>query len=376
MTNRSLKGQNNNSWRKKDLRDGYTTSACAAACAAAGIQALKSGKSQKNVVIDLPGEKGVTFEICRCEFREAGVLCGTIKDSGDDPDITNGAEIQTLVRWQEESKITICGGLGVGLVTKPGLAVEVGEPAINPGPRRLIEGVVNSAAEEQLKKFGVSIEIRVPQGVALAKKTLNPRLGIVGGISILGNSGVLKPFSHSAYRASIYTELKAARANGIKRVVLTTGSRSEKYAMAVIPGLPEQAFIQVGDHMGFSLRQCGRLGINAVIISGMIGKISKLAQGRMQTHVSEGLVDFEFLAGLAAGLGADEVLLEMITQARTAAHVKNLLENANITGLEKKLAIMAARECFISAENLQNLELLLFQINGDLREWVMFGRFE
>ena len=376
MTNRSLKGQNNNSWRKKDLRHGYTTSACAAACAAAGIQALKSGKAQKNVVIDLPGEKRVTFEIFRCEFSEEGVLCGTIKDSGDDPDVTNGAEIQVFVRWQEEPRITICGGPGVGLVTKPGLAVEVGEPAINPGPRRLIEGVVNKAAAEELKNCGISIEIRVPQGAALAKKTLNPRLGIIGGISILGNSGVLKPFSHSVYRASIYTELKAARANGIKRIVLTTGSRSEKYAMAVLPGLPEQAFIQVGDHMGFSLHQCCRLGISSVIISGMIGKISKLAQGRMQTHVSEGLVDFEFLSGLAAGLGADEVLLKKIVQARTAAHVKNLLESANITGLEKKLAKMAALECFVYAENMEKLELFLFQINGDLREWIMFGRFE
>lgn len=223
-----------------------------------------------------------------------------------------------------------------------------------------------TAADDALNERGVEIEIRVPLGKELAQETLNPRLGIEGGISILGNSGILKPFSHSAYRASIYTEIKVAQANQTEKVVLTTGSRSEQYAMQLYPDLPEMAFIQVGDHMDFALRQCRRLKHHRVIISGMIGKISKLAQGRMQTHVSEGLVDFSFLAGLARELGADDDLAAKIKAANTAHHVKLLLDKAGIVGLEQHLVDLASRACFDYGRSLETLEMLLFTIRGEL----------
>ena len=374
MTNRPKVKHSDNAWRRKELRHGYTTSACAAACAAAGLKTLISGKTLKEIVIDLPGEKGVLFKLTRCEKVEQGILCATIKDSGDDPDITNGAEIQVYICWQTEKRITIQGGVGVGRVTRPGLAVPVGEAAINPGPRRLIERVVRDAGGETLNRQGVILEIRIPRGEALAKETLNPRLGIVGGISILGNSGILKPFSNSAYRASIYAEMKVAQANGVRKVVLTTGSRSEKYAMGLYPELPELAFIQVGDHMDFSLKQCRRLNIKSVILSGMIGKISKLAQGRMQTHVSQGLVDFAFLGRLAEKLGADEELVNRVMKANTAYHVKNMLEKANISGLEKTLTDLAVQESFKYAGYLDDLEVLMFSIQGSLLERSLMRR--
>ncbi len=366
MTNRPRKRHSNNSWRKPDLRHGYTTSACAAACTVAGLQALTSGKVVKRVMIDLPGEKGVNFEITRCEFQAKGVLCGTIKDSGDDPDVTHGTEIQSFVSWNDQPGVEIAGGVGVGTATKPGLPVAVGEPAINPGPRRLITRIVASALAEYDLENGVRVEIRVPDGERLAKETLNPRLGIVGGISILGTSGVLKPFSNASYRASIYTELKVAKVNGAKWVVLTTGSRSEQYAMQLYPDFPELAFIQVGDHMGYALKQCGRLSIARVVISGMIGKLSKLAQSRMQTHVSEGEVDFEFLGELARKLGADGGLVAKIQAANTAHHVQSMLNRAEIPGLESAITTLAAEASLNYAAGMKEIEVLLFTIRGDL----------
>ncbi len=366
MTNRPKKHHSDNTWRKPDLRHGYTTSACAAACAVAGLQALESGEPVKQVAIDLPGESGVTFQMARCEFHPDGVLCGVIKDSGDDPDVTHGAEIQCFVSWQEEAGIAITGGVGVGVATKPGLPVAVGEAAINPGSRRLIQRVVETFDAEALAERGLRVEIRVPEGERLARETLNPRLGILGGISILGTTGVLKPFSISAYRASIYTELKVARSNGATRIVLTTGNRSEQYAMELYPDLPELAFIQVGDHMDYALKQCQRLGTEAVVVSGMIGKLSKLAQGRMQTHVSQGEVDFDFLAEMARNLGADETLVEKIRSANTAHHVQSMLNQAGIPGLEDRLAEMAAQSCLEYVPALREVEVLLFAIGGKL----------
>ncbi len=366
MTNQPKRRHSNNSWRQSDLRHGYTTSACAAACAVAGMQALDSGKVLESVTIDLPVEHNVTFQIVRCEFHAEGVLCGTIKDSGDDPDITDGAEIQSFVAWREQPGIEIRGGKGVGTVTKPGLPVEIGEPAINPGSRRLIRRVVTAHGADILSRRGISIEIRVPKGEELAEETLNPRLGIIGGISILGTSGVLKPYSNAAYRASIHSALSVAQTNGANRVVLTTGSRSEQYAMKLYPDLPPFSFIQVGDHMDYALKQGCRLGVKSTIISGMIGKLSKLAQGRMQTHVSQGGIDLDFLAEVATELGADEALADSIRRANTAHHVQKLLEKTEVDGLEQTLAKMAGRACLTYAPELNEIEILLFTIGGDL----------
>ena len=366
MPNRSVSHHSDRTWRKTDLRHGYTTSACAAACAAAGLEALIHNKPVQQVVIDLPGEKNVKFDISRCEIQKDGVLCGTIKDSGDDPDVTDGTEIQSFVSWMEEPGITIAGGEGVGVVTRPGLPVAVGEPAINPGPRRLITRVMSDVGKALLEQTGINIEIRVPEGARLAKETMNPRLGIVGGISILGNTGILKPFSNSAFRASIYAGIKVARTNGLQQVALTTGSRSEKYGMVYYPQWSEMAFIQVGDHIDYALKQCRRLGIERVVICGMVGKISKLAQGRMQTHVSQGQVDMEFLADVAAQLGATPEVIVQVRQANTAHHVQKILDKTGIDGFEEHLARLAAGHCFAFARDLKDLQVLLYTIQGEL----------
>ena len=366
MSNRARQSHPSSAWRKPNLRHGYTTSACAAASASAATRALLTGEPVSEITIDLPAKKGVTFQIMRCEIGPGRVTCGTIKDAGDDPDVTHGAEVQATVEWRDDPGVLIAGGIGVGVVTKPGLLVPVGEPAINPGPRRIITRSVANEAGALLEERGLKVTISVPGGERLAQETLNPRLGIVGGISILGTTGIVKPFSKAAYRASIYVELKVAARNGARQAVLTTGRRSEEYARARYPGWPELGFVQVGDHVGYALKQARRLGFPLVVIAGMIGKISKLAQGRMQTHVSEGGVDLDFLAELAGQLGADEELLARIRAANTARHVQTMLRRASIADFEERLAQRTAEQVFSLADGAFTVEVLLFDIRGDL----------
>ncbi|NDJ77164.1 MAG: cobalt-precorrin-5B (C(1))-methyltransferase [Chloroflexi bacterium] len=369
MDNRAVQRHVAAEWRKPDLREGFTTGACAAAAAKAAARALLTGESLAEITVDLPARQGVTFHLARCEIGSSSVLCGVIKDAGDDPDVTHGAEIQALVAWQDARGITLAGGEGVGTVTKPGLAGEVGEPAINPVPRRMITAAVNDEADEagvNLNRRGMLVTINVPGGAEIAQQTLNPRLGIVGGISIIGTTGIVKPFSDSAYRGSIYVELKVAAENGVRQAVLTTGSRSEAYAQARYPNLPEMAFVQVGDHMDYALRQCRRLKFPQVMIAGMIGKISKLAEGRMQTHVSRGGVNMAFLADLAGQLGADAALVARLQTANTARHVQTMLNKAGIAGLEAQLAQLAARHTHTYIQGALVIEVLLYDIRGDL----------
>ncbi len=363
----TMKKRGTANWRQTNLREGYTTSACGAAAAVAAVRALVGGERVTAVTIDLPGKKNVTFELARCVQDNGGWLCGVVKDAGDDPDVTHGLEIQAYVTWQDETPgIVLAGGEGVGRVTRPGLPVDVGNPAINPVPRRIITRAITTEVGDLLKTRGLHVTIIVPGGAEVAKETLNPRLGILGGISILGTSGIVKPYSNSAYRASIYIELKMAAHNGVRHAVLTTGKRSDTYAQERFPHLPEFAFVQVGDHMDYGLKQVRRLGFEQVTISAMVGKVSKLAQGRMQTHVSQGSVDFAFLAQVAMQLGAPEPIVARVREANTAHHVQIILEKAGIDGLDSLLARMAVAKSAAFVDHALPVVLLLWDLKGNL----------
>jgi cobalt-precorrin-5B (C1)-methyltransferase len=370
------------------LREGFTTSACAAAAAAAAARALLTGQVVDQIVVDLPVRRQVAFAICRCEFERAGVTCGVIKDAGDDPDVTNGAEIQARVEWDHDESLAlpagdvhveIDGGRGVGIVTRPGLPVAVGKAAINPVPRRIITQAVMAqlqaapSGDLPLRGNVLRVTISVPNGEDLALQTLNPRLGILGGISILGSTGIVKPFSQSAYRASIFVELKTATQNGLRRAVLTTGARSEDYALAHFSAEPRASdlplrmgYVQVGDHIGYALTQCGRLQFTQVVVAGMIGKLSKLAQGRTQTHVNEGSVDLLFLAELASQLGAPPDIVERARHANTAHHVQIMLSKAGVNGLEQRVAQLAAEHAVTIGSGKFEVIVLLFSMSGGL----------
>lgn len=310
---------------KGKLREGYTTGACATAATKAALTALLTGESQTEATIYLPIKRFATFPIESCEVTEQMATASIIKDAGDDPDATHGALIVSTVYWSDEPGIVLDGGVGVGRVTKDGLPVPVGEAAINPVPRKMIRETAEGVLKEYGIKKGIKIVISVPDGEEIAKKTLNGRLGIIGGISILGTRGIVVPFSTAAYKASIIQAISVARASGCDHLVITTGGRSEKYGMKQFPELPEEAFVEMGDFVGFTLKQCKKQGVKRVSMVGMMGKFSKVAMGIMMVHSKSAPVDFQFLAGVAGDSGADPSLIEEIKHANTASQVGDMM---------------------------------------------------
>jgi cobalt-precorrin-5B (C1)-methyltransferase len=311
----------------KGLRTGYTTGACAAAAAKAATRCLVRDTMLTEIETTLPNRMRVTFALKRCERVGPRAVCSVIKDAGDDPDCTHGAELVAEVELRPEGGVEIQGGEGIAHVTKPGLGLEVGVLAITPVPRRNLTAMV----EEELAGSpyrGALVILSVPGGQEMAKQTINERLGLIGGISILGTTGIVKPYSTAAYRISVVQAIDVAAEQGLGEVVLTTGGKSEQYAMKLYPHLSEAAFIQVGDFIGDGLKHCARRGLARATIVGMMGKLSKMADGKMMTHAAGSQVNMELLASLAAELGAGEELCGAIRQANTARHVLELCAGA------------------------------------------------
>src|SRR5579875_745738 len=313
----------------KGTRTGFTTGACAAAAAKAAARCLVKKTALSEIETTLPNRTKVRFALKRCERSQGSALCSIIKDAGDDPDCTHGAELVAEVRLRTEPGIEIRGGEGVATVTKPGLGLEVGGPSITAPPRRnIIEMVAEELAGSEYR--GAVVTISVPGGEEMAKGTINARLGLIGGISILGTTGIVRPYSTAAFNASVVQAIDVAVERGLRSLVLTTGGKSEAYAMQLFPQLPEDAFIQMGDFVGIALKHCARRKLQRAIIVGMIGKLSKMADGRMQTHAAGSEVNMELLATLAAELGAGAEVCAEIRAANTARHVLELCSARDI----------------------------------------------
>jgi cobalt-precorrin-5B (C1)-methyltransferase len=307
---------------EKQLRSGFTTGACAAAAAKGALLALIEQRPVQEVAVRLPAGQLVMFQLHKCLFTASEGRASVIKDAGDDPDVTDKAEICCRVRWSDRPGVTFERGPGVGLVTKPGLPVPPGEPAINPAPRKLIaETLVEILAG---RGAGVVVQISVPNGEELARKTFNPRLGIVGGISILGTTGIVVPYSTAAWLASVVQGIDVAAANGIKHLVLTVGARGERLARNLL-SLPEEAFVQIGPFFGDALRRCASAGIEKVTLVSMIGKLAKFAAGHESVHSSNSKQDFEFLAAVAQSAETSEENIVQIRSANTAQEVAQLM---------------------------------------------------
>jgi len=287
----------------KKLRSGYTTGACAAAAAKGAALNLLCGNGVRQVEIPFPDGRRVCFDldigIDLCS-TEQGCYAAVVKDAGDDPDVTNGAVIAATVTkskssiTDQQTVVTITGGEGVGTVTKPGLAVEVGEAAINPVPRRMIlEAVLEAVAHCcGSNPQNLQVEISVPRGRELAEKTLNERLGIIGGISILGTTGIVRPVSAEAWTATITTAMAVAAAGGNSEIVLSTGRTSEAALQARREFNPE-AFVMMGDYLEFALRESARFPFTRLHMAGMWAKIVKAALRIPQTHVRFGALELE-----------------------------------------------------------------------------------
>jgi len=315
--------------RKQALRTGWTTGTCASAAAKAATTALDTGEIQVTVEVGLPDGQRVRFPVDECTLtRGEQAQAVVVKDAGDDPDVTHGARLTATVRWRDQPGIMLDGGVGVGVVTKPGLGLELGGPAINPVPRAMITQAVSEAVD--LGKAGVSVVISVPDGERMARKTTNARLGIIGGISILGTTGIVRPFSTASWRASVEQAISVLAAQGEDTVVLCTGGRTEKGAMKLLPELPEVCFVEVGDFTGAALRQAVQHQLRRVVFVGMAGKLTKLAAGVLMTHYTRSKVDLALLGTITQTVGGTQDLAAQTAKANTARHAAELWDQAGL----------------------------------------------
>ncbi len=312
------------------LRRGWTTGACATAATRAAVTALLGEPFPDPVTIVLPKGDAPAFALAFEGRGEDAATAGVVKDAGDDPDVTHGALIlSTVRRGPPGSGVRFRAGEGVGTVTQPGLPVPPGEPAINPVPRRLMTEVVEAAARAHGLAADFEVEIAVPGGAALAERTWNPRLGILGGLSILGTTGVVVPYSCAAWIASIHRGIDVAVAAGLPHVAACTGKTSEA-AVARLYDLPATAFLDMGDFAGGLLKYLRRHPLPHLTICGGFGKLTKLAQGFLDLHSGRSQVDFDWLADRLAELGAEAALVEQARGANTASQVLGLAREAGL----------------------------------------------
>ena len=313
-----------------NLRFGWTTGTCASAAVNASYMALLTGEFPDRVTIVTPSGKNADLEIAKTSLGAGWACAGVVKDAGDDPDVTHGAMICATVRLgAPDSGVVFRHGAGVGIVTKPGLPIDVGEPAINPVPRQMMCAVIDDLARSLGGTCDVEIEISVPDGDKIALKTWNPRLGIEGGISILGTTGVVRPFSCSAWIASIHRGIDVARANALPHVIGSTGATSEGFAKERYD-LPDIALLDMGDFVGGMLKYMRKNPVPRLTIAGGFGKLIKMAQGAVDLHSARSQVDFEKLALLAEPLGF---------RHDAVAHANSVLEIAQMVEPEQRHAL-------------------------------------
>jgi len=352
--------------KKEKLRTGYTTGTSATAAAKAALLSIINQTKIENVDVKLPKGSFIKIPIHLCQFDKNGAKCSVIKDGGDDPDVTHGAEIVVELSFTDRiNEIEIDGGEGVGIVTKPGLGLELNKAAINPVPKKMISENLREIKDKHFLKKGIKVIISVPKGKELGPKTDNPRIGILNGISILGTSGIVIPFSTASYAASIRQNLDVAIAMGNDTVVLTTGGRSEDFAKKIVD-LPEHCFVQMGDFSGYTIQQCARKEIKKAYVVGFIGKLAKMAAGVKQTHVKGSKVDMNFLAELARKCNANERIIESIKKANTARHVSEIIIENNVKGFFEEICDETYKHMRKHSEDKVPLDVILFDFDGNI----------
>ncbi len=340
----------------KALREGFTTGSCAAAAALACCLWQRDGACPERVSIVVPEGRTYAPEIVPHEGRR----CGVVKDSGDDPDITNGMEVIVSVTLLEgNGPVTFRAGEGVGLVTQPGLKVPVGEPAVNPVPRRMIEEAVRSV-------FGpraACVTVSIPGGGAVAKKTFNPRLGIEGGLSVLGTSGVVRPMSEEALKDSLVEELKMRVAQGHRSLIYTFGNQGEEAMRALFPELP---VVQVSNEIGFMLDEALERGVERILLGGHPGKLAKVAAGVMQTHSRTADGRREAIITQLALMGAPLRLAETVYACATTDAAMAAIHEAGFDAVWDRLAEAAQRYCSLRVRGEMRVDVAFVDGRGRL----------
>jgi cobalt-precorrin-5B (C1)-methyltransferase len=351
--------------RNRALRRGWTTGTCAAAASRAAYQALLTGTFPDPVPVLLPGGTRPCFALAISEGAAGFARAGVVKDAGDDPDVTHGALIVATVRLAPRgSGVVFRSGEGVGTVTRAGLPLPPGEPAINPRPRAMIRTAIAEVAALHGGTGDAIVELSIPGGEMIARRTLNARLGIVGGLSILGTTGIVVPYSCSAWIHSIYRGIDVARAAGLGHVAGATGATSEA-AVARLHGLTEQALIDMGDFVGGMLKYLHRHPIGHVTVAGGVAKMSKLGHGLLDLHSRRGEVDLQWLAARATEAGGDAALGRRISQSNSAMEAFGHAQTAGID-LPAGVARAAWRTAAPALGGGMLLEIVIFDRAGQL----------
>ena len=364
----------------KKLRFGYTTGTCAAAAAKAATMLLLTGRAPEAVKIHTPKGIDLTLPVEEAAREGKAACCAVRKFSGDDPDVTDGALVVATVSVSTAPGIHIDGGAGVGRATKPGLKVPVGAAAINPGPRAMIEGAVTEVMAEIEEVQGLDVVISVPEGAALAQKTFNPRLGIVGGISILGTSGIVEPMSEEALVDSIRLEIKQRKALGETRLILAPGNYGLDFLRDEL-GVNEERVVKISNYVGKALDAAAEVGFAEVLLAGHIGKLVKLSGGLMNTHSREGDGRAELMAAFALRAGCDGDIARMILDCVTTDEMLRILREKNL--LNGTMAAMAEKiDLYVNArvKGLLTVGVLVFSdgygplcATGPAKEWIEQG---
>ena len=351
---------------KGELRTGFTTGTCATASSKAALLAIIQQNNISDVDVLLPKRDIIKIKINTCEFSKDDAKCSVIKDGGDDPDVTHGAEIFVQLSLTNNiGSVEIDGGIGVGRVTKPGLGLDIGSAAINPVPKKMILENVQEIGKKILEQNGIKIVVSVPKGKELATKTDNPRIGIIDGISILGTSGIVIPYSTASFAAAIRQQIDVVRSMNDDVVFLTTGGRSEDFARKIIE-LPDHSFIQMGDFSGYTIQQCAKKGLKKAYVAGFIGKLAKMAAGVKQTHVKGSKVDMKFLSEIAKRCNADNKTIEKIKNANTARNVQEIIMEDKVDGFFDEISKEACLQMRNHSEGNVPVEVILFDFDGSI----------
>ncbi|MDO4230820.1 MAG: cobalt-precorrin-5B (C(1))-methyltransferase [Lautropia sp.] len=370
---------------ERGTRTGFSTGACSAAAARACAVGLVSGQVPDTIESLLPNGDRVRFEVndgsIHGEGHQRVAHAYVRKFAGDDPDCTDGAHLTVDLRLLDApGQLVFKAGEGVGTVTMPGLGLEIGGPAINPVPRTNIADNLREVAAELLDAHGMEVTISVPEGEQMAKKTTNARLGILGGISILGTSGIVRPYSTSAWRASVVQGIQVAATLGHDVVVLTTGGRSEAFAMTEMrktrPELPNACFVQMGDFLRYALDEVVAQGIRQVVLGVMVGKLTKIAQGETITHANRNVVDTELVSDIARKIGATEEDCKAIAEAKTARFGAELMVERGLGDAFHNALCHAAIDTLRAPERYGNafqIRVLLCDFDGNLVADVLSG---
>jgi cobalt-precorrin-5B (C1)-methyltransferase len=348
----------------KKLRTGYTTGSCAAAAAKAAVFMLFSGQEISRMEIDTPKGWKLNLDVQKPYRDELSAGCFVIKDAGDDPDVTDGIEVHARATRIQGQDIVIRGGRGIGTVTRPGLLVPPGEPAINPVPRSMI---LNEVKKVLPVGAGVEIEISIPQGAEIARKTFNPKLGIIGGISLLGTTGIVEPMSEEALKDTVALELRCKRAAGDDKVVLVPGSYGERFCEKWL-GISPDRFVKISNYLGFALEKCAELGFTSILLAGHLGKLVKPAAGIFYTHSRVSDTRMEILTAYLGVLGMKTEQLREIMNCQTTEEAIKLVDRTGYQELYQVIAEKCAQRCAAYVYDQLEVGVVLFSMEKMLAQ--------